>query len=46
MNERRAPGTDAPPPPVSPDAYAAIAEAHRAEVGRVIVGQRELVRTV
>ncbi len=35
-----------PPPPMSPDAYAAIAERIELEVGRVIVGQRELVRSV
>ena len=33
-------------PPMTPEAYAAIAERIEPEVGRVIVGQHELVRTV
>ncbi len=33
-------------PSISPDEYARVAEAIEAEVGRVIVGQHELVRTV
>ena len=39
--------TDAPPPvPMTPEAYAEMAQAIEAEVGKVIVGQHEVVRTV